>query len=274
MSMAREGWVITAGGRAGTLRELWDRRGLLFSFTLKELQVRYRQAALGVAWAVLQPLALMAITTLVFHRVLAVDTGSTPYPVFVFAGLVPWTYFHTAVSAAVPSLVSNADLVRKIHFPREALPLSHLAAALVDLGIGLVLWVGLLVLYGVPLSPALLHVLHLLALLVVAAAGPALWGAAVNVRFRDVKHALPLLLQFLFFATPIVYAVSSVPASWRWVFSLNPLTAVVEGLRACGIQGRAPDVRLLAAGWTSALVVLVFAWILFHRADRRFADEV
>ena len=272
--MQDAGYVITVDSRPGGPTSLWRHRGLLASLALKEVQVRYRQALLGVAWALLQTLALMLVTTLVFHRMLAVSSGQVPYPLFVFAALVPWTYFHTAVTGAVGSLVSNADLVRKIWFPRAALPLGHVLAVLLDLAVGLGLLLVLAVAYGHPPSAAWLAVPLLLLVLVTATAAVSLLFSAVKVYFRDVKHALPLLLQVVFFATPIVYPLSTVPAAWRGAFALNPLTAVVEGLRAAVCEGRAPDPRLTATGAAVAVVLLVVSWLVFRRAERRFADVV
>lgn len=272
--MQDAGYVITTRSRPGGPGSLWRHRDLLLSLTLKEIQVRYRQALLGVGWAILQPLALMVVTTLVFHRMLAVSSGATPYWLFVFAGLLPWTTFHTAVSGAVPSLVSNADLVRKIWFPREALPLAHVLATLLDLGSGFVLLVVLAFADGATPSIAWLALPLLLLVLVATSAAVALLFSAVNVYFRDVKHALPLLLQVLFFATPIVYPLTSVPDAWRPAFALNPLTAVVDGVRRIVLEGRWPDALLTGTGGVVALLLLALAWLVFRRAERRFADVV
>ncbi len=272
--MQDAGYVITEHTRPGGPASLWRHRGLLASLALKEIQVRYRQAILGIAWALLQPVALMLVTTLVFHRMLAVSSGDVPYPLFVFAALVPWTYFHTSVTGAVPSLVTNADLVRRIWFPREALPLGHVAAVLLDLAVGLLLLGVLAVAYGVPPSPAWLWLPPLLVVLVVTTAAVALLFSAVNVYFRDVKHALPLLLQVVFFATPIVYPLSAVPDAWRPAFAFNPLTAVVEGVRRATLEGRAPEVAVTAPGSAVALLLLAVSWLVFRRAERRFADVV
>jgi len=268
------GYVITERMRPGGPGSLWRHRGLLASLALKEIQVRYRQALLGVAWALLQPVALMLVTTFVFHRMLDVSSGRTPYPIFAFAALVPWTYFHTAVTGAVPSLVSNADLVRKIWFPREALPLSHVLAVLLDLGVGLVLFLVLALASGARPTVAWLTIPGLLLVLVATTAAVALLFSAINVYFRDVKHALPLLLQVVFFATPIVYPLSSVPDAWRGAFALNPLTAVVAGMRRTVLDGRMPDGALTGTGAAVALVLLTLAWLVFRRAERRFADVV
>lgn len=272
--MRDAGYVITPASRPGGPLALLGHRGLLGSLAIKEIQVRYRQALLGVVWAVLQPAALMLVTTLVFHRMLAVSTGQTPYPLFVFTALVPWTCFHTAVTGAVPSLVTNADLVRKIWFPREALPLAHVAAVLLDFAIGLVLLLILALAYGVAPSWTWFAALPLVLLLVVTTAAVALLFSAVNVFFRDVKHALPLLLQVVFFATPIVYPLESVPEGWRGVLALNPLTAVVDGMRRTLLHGELPAPALTATGSLVALLLLALAGFVFRRAEGRFADVV
>ena len=270
-----EGYILEAGVRErGRLHTLWLRRGLLWSFTLRELQVRYRQAALGVAWALVQPVALTLITTLVFHVFLHVDVGGTPYPVFVYTGLVAWSFFHAALTGAVPTLVHNAGLLRKIWFPRETLPLATVLAVALDLAASLGIWLLLLVGFGYPLTPVLLWVPVLCLVLLAFTTACALFGAAVNVRFRDVKHALPLLLQVLFFASPIVYPLELVPAHLRAWFSLNPLVAVIDGLRRVGLEGTAPALGTTLLGGGVACLCLLLAWLHFTRVDRRFADIV
>lgn len=269
------GYVVESDApAAGRWRALWTYRGLLGSFTLRELQVRYRQAALGFLWAVLQPLALAAVTTLVFHHALHVDAEGAPYGLFVFLALVPWTFFHTAVMGAVPTLVNNAGLLRKIWFPRETIPLATVLAVCLDLAAGLVLALVLLLAYGVGWHLALLWWIPLLLILLAFTCACALAGAAINVRFRDVKHALPLVLQVLFFATPIVYPLSSVPVFWQRVLDLNPLTAVVTGMRAAALHGEAPDPARTLIGALGAFVFLALAGVLFLRSERRFADIV
>jgi lipopolysaccharide transport system permease protein len=275
MNAASEGYIIEAGAPPrGRLRGLLRRRALLRSFAVRELQVRYRQAVFGVGWALFQPAALTVVTTLVFHRFLSVPTTDAPYPLFVYTGLLAWTFFHTALVGAVPTLVNNAGLVRKIWFPRETLPLGTVAAVGLDLAVGLLLWVVLLLAYAAPITIALLWVPVLLAILVAFTAACALLGAAVNVRFRDVKHGLPLALQLLFFATPIVYPLALVPAGWRTALAANPLTAVVCGLREAALQGTAPDPARTLTGAAVVLALLVGSWQVFIRADRRFADIV
>jgi len=268
-------YVVEGGVRdPGRLRMVWRWRGLLWSFTLRELQVRYRQAALGFGWALLQPSALTVVTTLVFHTFLRIDVGGFPYPAFAFTGLVAWSFFHTAVSGAVSTLVYNAGLVRKIWFPRETLPLAAVLAVGLDLLAGLGCWLVVLVAFGLPLTPQLLWAVPLLGILLAFTVAGALFGAAINVRFRDVKHALPLILQVLFFATPIVYPFDLVPRAWRAVAGVNPLAAVVVGLRDVALHARAPDASLTLLGAGSALLLLALSYAHFVRADQHFADIV
>ncbi len=266
--------VIPARGRLAPLREAWGHRGVFRSLALREVAVRYRQAWLGAGWALVQPLALMAVATLVFHRFLGVGGRGPSYALFAYTGLFAWTFFHTAVSAAVPTFVQNASLVRKIWFPREALVVGAIAAAALDLAAGAVLWVVLVAASGGHVVAALVSLLPAVGALVVAATGPALLGAAVNVYYRDVKHALPLLLQVVFFATPIVYPLDVVPAPWRDVLAFNPLTGVVEGLRAAALDGRGPAAAVWIPGAATSLAFLLLAYAVFVRAGRRFADAV
>lgn len=268
------GYEVPATGRWGALAQAWERRGVFLSLALREIQVRYRQAWLGAGWALVQPLALMAVTTLVFHRFLGVQARGAAYPVFVYTGLFVWTFFHTAVSTAVPAFVNNASLLRKIWFPREALVTAAVAAAVLDLLAGSVLWLVLVAVAGGHLLAAAVALVPCLALLVLTAIGPALLGAALNVTYRDVKHALPLLLQVVFFATPIVYALDAVPDPWRRAMAFNPLTAVVEGLRQAAFEGRPLSPAVWIPGAITGLAVLVLAYAIFVRAARRFADVV
>jgi ABC-type polysaccharide/polyol phosphate export permease len=252
--------------------EVWRARGLVGAFTLRELQVRYRQAALGAAWAVARPLALTWVCAWVFGRALGVPHGSTGYPSFAFVGLVAWGFVADALTAAVPGLVQHAPLVRRMAFPREALPLAAVLAAGVDLLVALAVGAGVGLLAGIEPRATWLWAPVLLVVLAALATALALLGAGWNVRLRDVKHALPLLLQVGFFASPIVYPAASVPAAWRPVYDLNPLVAVVEGLRRALLEGLAPEAgpTLYAAGASVALLVVAHA--VFRRSARRFAD--
>jgi lipopolysaccharide transport system permease protein len=267
---------VVVGGRrdAGRLATLWRFRGLLWSFTLRELQVRYRQTWLGFAWAALQPLSLTLVATLLFGWALGVDVGGSSYALFAFTALVPWTFFQSALLGAVPSLVSNATLVRKIWFPRECLPLAVVSAVGLDLLVGIALWLVALAFLGGHVLLALAFAPLLFGVLVLMTAGAALLGSATNVRYRDVKHALPVLLQALLFASPVVYPASAVPERWQPLYFLNPLAGVMDGLRRVAIDGTAPAATPTWIGLAVSLVVFVFAYRAFTAADRTFADVV
>jgi ABC-type polysaccharide/polyol phosphate export permease len=256
----------------GAWVEVWRARGLVWAFTLRELQVRYRQAALGAAWAVARPLALTWVCAWVFGRALGVPHGSTGYPSFAFVGLVAWGFVSDALTAAVPCLVNHAPLVKRMAFPREALPLAAVFAAGVDLLVALAVGAVVGLLAGLPAHGTWIWAPVLLLVLVAFSAALALLGAGLNVPLRDVKHALPLLLQVAFFASPVVYPAASVPDAWRPLYDLNPLVAVVEGLRRVLLEGLPPEPgpTLYAAGVSLALLLLAHG--AFRRLARRFAD--
>lgn len=269
------GYTIEAGRLpAGRCRALWEARGVLLALAEREVKVRYRQATLGVLWALAQPAALAAVSTAVLHRWLGVGVAVGDYPRFAFAGLVAFTFFQAGLTAAVPSLVQNAGLLRRIWFPREALPLASLGGAGVDLALGCGLATGWAVLAGDGPGAALLWALPALLVLLVFTSACALLGAAWNVRHRDVKHALPLVLQLLFFATPVVWPAQSAPPAWRPWLDLNPLSGVCAGLRAAWLPGASPAPDALLPGAAVALGALLLSSFAFGRLERRFADDL
>lgn len=252
--------------------ELWRARGLVWAFTLREVQVRYRQAALGAAWAVARPLALTLVCAWVFGRALGVTPAGAPYPAFAYVGLVAWGFVSDALTNAVPGLVNHAPLVRRMAFPREALPLAAVLAAGLDLLVALAVGAALAPAAGVVPRLAWLWVPPLLVVLAALTTALALLGAGWNVRWRDVKHALPLLLQLAFFASPVVYPSSAVPAGWRALYDLNPLAVLLESLRGALLEGRAPEPGPVLGATAVACGLLLLALALFRRAARRFAD--
>jgi lipopolysaccharide transport system permease protein len=267
---------VVEGGRParGRLRDLVARRGVLWSFLLRELQVRYRQAALGCAWALAQPISLTIAAGLLLGNAAPAEGGGFGRGLFTFTALVPWTYFQAALLGAVPSLVSNANLVRKIWFPRESLPLAVVGAVALDLLLGWCFWIGWLALAGAHVGLALLWSPMLLAILIGFTAACALAGSALNVHWRDVKHALPVLLQLGLLLCPIFYASSSLGHGWRQLVAYQPLAVVMEGMRDVALRGTAPDSTALLFGGLGTLLLLVGAWALYTRADRHFADVV
>lgn len=254
------------------LRELWASRELLLFLAWRDVAVRYKQTALGVSWAILQPVLAAAVMTLVFGVLARVPSGPVPYPVFAFCGYLPWQLFAAAFNGAANSLVSNERIMTKVYFPRLILPIAAALAALVDFLFALPVLVVLMAWYG--LSPTfaivLLPLLALLALIVALAAGIPL--AALNIRYRDVRHALPFLTQIWMFATPIVYPASLIPSRWRPWLGLNPVAGVVEGFRWSLIGRGDPPLLLLAISIGVATLVLAAGVVYFVNAERSFAD--
>jgi len=266
---ARHGWAGLG------LRELAGYHELLYFLVWRDLKVRYKQTAFGVAWAVLQPLLLMGILTLFLGRMAGLSPAGIPYPLFVLAGLVPWTLFAQSVASAGNSLVEGAALLSKVYFPRLIFPLAATGSHTVDFGIGLLLLLGVSTLSGFGPAPSWLALVPFAALALLAALAVGLWLAALNVRYRDFRYAIPFLIQLWFFATPIAYGTEAVPESLRGLLALNPMTGVVEGFRwalTAGVAGR-PDVSILVSTVATALI-LVGGLAFFRRVERTFADVI
>jgi lipopolysaccharide transport system permease protein len=262
------------GWRSIGLRELWDARELLWFLIGRDLAVRYKQTLLGAAWAVLQPLATMLVFSLVFGRLAGVPSDGAPYPVFSYAALLPWTFFANGVSLGASTLVNNPDLIRKIYFPRLVMPAAAVAAGLVDFTCAFAVFVAMLVAYGVAPTPRVVWLPAFLALATAATLGVAFWLAALNVRFRDVRYALPFLMQLWLFVTPVGYPSTLVPDRWRPLYALNPMVGVVDGFRWSLLgTGPAPGPTVLVSALVAA-AVLVAGTVYFRRMERTFADIV
>jgi lipopolysaccharide transport system permease protein len=270
-------WVENAASDrlhpVGLVRDLWTYRELGLAFAASTLRVRYKQAAFGIAWAILQPLLAVIIFSIVFGRLAGLPTDGIPYPVFSYAAMILWLYVSLGVAAAAQSLVENRDLITKVYFARPVAPLSASLPGLVDLAIAFVVLVGMLVVYGVTPSWAVVFTPFwvLAAMLVVLAVGFPL--SALNVRFRDVRLALPLVLQLWLFASPVVYSSSLVEGGWKYVYALNPMSTVLDGFRWSVADGPAPGPEALVSAAVVA-VVLVAGLSYFARAERSFADVV
>jgi lipopolysaccharide transport system permease protein len=266
--------IAPAGGsRPIDVRELWSYRELLLFLVWRDVKVRYKQTALGAAWAVLQPVMTMAVFALFLGRLAHVPSDGVPYPLFAFAGLVPWTYFATAVAAGAQSVVGSQQLVSKVYFPRLLIPLASATTPLVDFAIALAAVVPLLWWYGIVPGLAILW-LPLFAVLAAATAfGTALWLATLTVRYRDVRYVVPFVIQVWMFATPVAYPASLVPERWRLLYGLNPMTGVVEGFRWALVGGPAPGP--VAAVSAVVVAMLVAAGLrYFRRAEATFADVI
>jgi lipopolysaccharide transport system permease protein len=252
---------------------LWHRRELLYFLTWRDVRVRYKQTLLGASWAVLQPVAAMVVFTLVFGHVAGLTSHGLPYSVFVYAGLVPWTFFSTAVTQSASSLVMQERILTRVYFPRLLIPVAAISACLVDLAITLVVLGGMLVYFGIWPGWNLLLLPLFVALAFLTASAVGVWLSAVNVRYRDVRYITPFLVQIWFFATPVAYASDVVPDKWRWLFQLNPMVGVVEGFRWTTLDIEpSPSAILLAL--ITTLVGCVGALFVFGHLEATFADEV
>ena len=254
-------------------KELWDYRELLYFLVWRDVRVRYKQTALGIAWAVLQPLLTMLVFSLFFGRLARMESDGVPYPVFNLAGLVPWTFFVFGLTEAANSVVGNRNLITKVYFPRVAVPLAPVLAGLVDFAIAFVLLLAVMGWYGIVPGVQALLILPLVLLAFVTAAGAGLWLAALNVQYRDVRYVLPFLTQLWLFATPVVYPSSLVPESWRALYGLNPMVGVVDGFRWSLLGTGAPG-GTIAASTIAALALAAGGALYFRRMERGFADIV
>jgi len=254
---------------------LWAYRDLLLMLALRDVKVRYKQATLGVAWAVIQPVAMALILYLFFGLLLGLDktVAPTPYLVFVLAAVLPWTLFESAVSASSGSVVASASIVRKVYFPRLIVPLAATGAPLIDYAIGMcVMFIAMLVL-GVPLTASVLLVPLMIVSLMIAVLGVGVLMSAVTVAYRDFRHVLPFLLRLMFFLTPVIYPKTIVPEAYQWVYSLNPVGGTISALRSAML-----GTEIDTAGWLIStlvgVVALIAGLLYFQRAERRFADIV
>jgi len=254
--------------------ELVRYRDLLWFLVRRDISLRYRQTMLGAAWAVLQPALSMALFALVFGRLLGVPSDGVPYPVFVYAGLLPWTYFSTALAASGASLVGSSSLVTKVYFPRLFIPLGACFAGLLDLLVAAVLLAGLMAWYGIRPGPSAWLLLPLTALLLAAAAGCGLWLSALTVEYRDFRFVVPFLLQLWMFATPVIYPVTVVPERFRWILALNPVGGLIEAFRAAALGSQAVSAGRLGASAAVAAAILLGGLYYFRRVERSFADVI
>jgi len=255
------------------LRELWDSRELLYFLVWRDIKVRYKQTLVGVGWAILQPLLAMVVLTAVFGGAARLPSEGVPYPLFAYAGLLAWTFFANAVFSSSNSIVGNGPLITKIYFPRLLVPMGAVVARLLDFGIAFLLFVALMVYYRTAVTPRLLLLPLLVVMAMMLALACGLWLSALNVKYRDVNVALPHVLQFIMFATPVFYSSAMLPDRWRWMARLNPLAVVIEGYRAA-LFGRAFDWPALAACLAFATLLLIAAVAAFRKMEEEFADLI
>ena len=264
-----KGWVSLG------LKEFWHYRELLYFLVWRDIKVRYKQTALGAAWAIVQPLFTMLVFSLFFGKLARMPSDGVPYPLFSFAALVPWTFFANGLTQSADSLVGSANLLRKVYFPRLAIPVAAVLSSIVDFTLAFIVLLGLMMgYYHVWPTAAVIWLPFLFVLAIVTALGVGLWLSALNVQFRDVRYVLPFIVQFWLFATPIAYPSSLLSEQWRMVYGLNPMVGVVEGFRWALLgSGTAPG-PMIAVSSVAAVTILVGGAYYFRRMEKTFADLV
>jgi lipopolysaccharide transport system permease protein len=265
---APSGWIHV------DFKELWEARELLYFFVWRDVKIRYKQTAIGAAWAVLQPLMTMLIFSLFFGKLAKIPSHGLPYPIFYYSALLPWMYFSGALQNATNVVVEQQRVITKVYFPRLVLPLSAVVAGLLDFAIAFGAFLVMMLYYRIVPGPAILLFPLFLLLAVLTALGAGLWLSALNAIYRDVRYVVPFLVQFWMFASPVAYPSSLVPEQWRWVYGLNPMAGVIEGFRwSLTGQGQPPNI-LLAVSSTMVLLLVAGGTAYFTRMEGTIADVV
>jgi lipopolysaccharide transport system permease protein len=264
----RKGW------RFADVSELVRYRNLLAMMCWRDIAVRYKQSAIGVAWAVLQPVGTMVVFSVIFGQLVGIATNGIPYPIFSYSGLLPWLFFQRSLTQGSGSLVTLGPVMTKVYFPRLIAPAIMVLTSLFDFVIAFVVLALMMVWYGVLPGWPIVCLPAFLALAALAALGVSLWLSVANVEFRDVQHAMPFVIQLWMFATPVVYPASLIPAQWRLAYAVNPMTTVVEGFRWCLLNGPPPAIGEIAVSTAVTIAALAGGLLVFDRFTRSFADRV
>jgi len=265
---ASRGWI------ALDLKALWDYRELLYFLIWRDVKVKYKQTVIGVGWAILQPLVTMVVFTLVFKNIGNVPSDNIPYPIFAYTALLPWTLFSAGLNRSTTSLVGQSNLISKVYFPRMIIPLSATLAGIVDFAMAFLILLFMMFWYGIVPTAAVISLPLFITIDLIAALAVGLWLAALNVRYRDVGHAIPFLVQIWMFASPVAYPVSALSEKWRMLYSLNPLVGVIEGFRWAILGNRTPDFLVMAVSAITMTGLLFTGIVYFKRTERTFADLI
>lgn len=263
----------TKGWNSVDLRDLWQFRDLLLILTMRDIKVRYKQTILGAGWAVLQPLFTMLVFSLFFGRLAGISSDGIPYPIFAYAGLLPWTFFSNAVTNSGNSLVGNSTLITKVFFPRLIIPMASVGSSLVDFAIAFFLLILLMFYYGIELTINILMLPVIVISTTILAVGIGMWMSALNVKYRDIRYALPFFIQIGLFVTPIIYPASLVPENWRWLLFINPLAGQIEAYRTTFFGG---DFNWFSFGISLVitLIILFYSTYTFKKMEKSFADII
>jgi len=242
--------------------------------TLRQIQVRYKQTVLGIGWAVLRPFFTMVVFTIVFSKFAKIPSDGIPYPIFTYSALLPWTFFSSSLTSAVSSLINNASLIKQIYFPREIFLLSSILSALFDFALASIIFIGMMLFYGVSIKVTILFVFPLLALMILFTLALSFFLAAFNVYYRDIEALVSFGLQLLMYATPVIYSISAVPAKYRTLFMLNPLAFIIDSFRRVLVQGLLPDWVFFGVSVMITGVMFILSYIYFKKAEMQFADII
>jgi lipopolysaccharide transport system permease protein len=264
----RTGWVPI------NLRELWEYRELLYFYAVRDIKVRYKQTALGIGWALLQPVLTMLILSLFLGRLMGGSSAGVPYPVLTVCALLPWQLFSYALTQSSNSLVQDAEVLRKVYFPRLVLPMASVIAGLLDFAVAFLVLLVVMAYYGLWPGPGIVALPLLLFMVIAAALTVGFWLSALNVQYRDVRYTIPFLERIWFFATPIAYPATLIPREWQTLYGLNPMVGVIEGFRWAFLNEPPPPFGMMAASLVATLLLLVAGLFYFRRLESRFADLV
>lgn len=256
------------------IKHLYSYKDLFLVLLWRDFNIRYKQAVLGIAWAIIQPLSMMFLFTFIFTYVMPMKISDVPRPVFFFSGLLPWTFFSSTMNGAIPSLVNNYDLIKSIYFPRVFLPLSSLAIAITDFFLSLLIFIGLLLFFKIKITLTALWIIPLFLLLFLFTVSIALVLSALNVYYRDVGLASTFLIQLLFFASPIFYSIDKISPKAKLILFLNPLTFIIENMRRCLIEGRPTLLWQYLIMLAFVTILFVLSYQFFRRTERKFADVI
>ena len=261
------GWVPV------DLKEIWEYRELLQTFVVRDIKVRYKQTALGAAWAVIQPLLMMVVFTLFFGKLAKIPSEGIPYPIFSYAALLPWTLFAEGLSRSTGSMISNAGIMTKVYFPRLILPISGVISPLVDFAIAFVILLGMMLYFGFFPTVNIIWLPVFILLALATSLGVGLWLSALNVQYRDFQYTVPFLIQLWLFASPVVYPSTLLPEPYRMIYGLNPMAGVIEGFR-WALLGTSPPSSLVAVSVVAVIAILISGAFYFRRMEKTFADVV
>lgn len=269
--------IVIRSSRSGiqlNISELWEYRELLYFLMWRDVKIRYKQTVIGILWAVLQPLLTMLIFTMVFARLAKVPSNGVPYPLFVYTGLIVWTYFSQAVGRSGVSLVSDSNLITKVYFPRMIVPISAALGPLIDFGFAFLILLVLMAVFGMHPGWAVLTLPIFLILTVMAVLAVGFWLSALNVQYRDIGHTIPFLIQFWMFASPVAYPLNLVPEKWRGLYALNPMSGVIEGFRWALLGTQVPNLWMFILSSAVVLFLLFGGAVYFRKVEKTFADVV